>query len=122
MYPKETIMTTRDFTAAPTSRVCFIPGCSTGCGQELAEAVLARGDRLVATARHLAQIQTLVQPYPGQARVRKYAENGKTGHTPIDTTCLLYREVYTVAPSACLTSSVVITAFARNRKFTRAAA
>lgn len=33
------------------SRVWLITGCSTGLGRALADAVLAKGDRLIATAR-----------------------------------------------------------------------
>lgn len=40
--------------------VWFITGCSTGFGRELAKLVLARGWRLVATARKVEQIQDLV--------------------------------------------------------------
>ena len=47
--------------AAP---VWFITGCSTGIGRALAERVLQRGYRCVATARDVTQIQAIVAPYP----------------------------------------------------------
>ena len=50
--------------AAP---VWFITGCSTGFGRALAERVLQRGYRCVATARDVAQIQAIVAPYPQHA-------------------------------------------------------
>ncbi|EFH80722.1 oxidoreductase [Ktedonobacter racemifer] len=49
-----------------SSRIWFITGSSTGFGRALAEAVLAHGDRLVATARHLEQLQSLSAPSPEQ--------------------------------------------------------
>jgi hypothetical protein len=42
-----------------TSRVWFITGASTGFGRELAMAALAKGDRVVATARNIAHIKEL---------------------------------------------------------------
>lgn len=47
--------------AAP---VWFITGCSTGLGRALAKRVLQRGYRCVVTARNVAQVQTIVAPYP----------------------------------------------------------
>src|SRR6185436_27702 len=44
--------------------VWFITGCSTGLGRALAERVLQRGYRCVATARDVAQVQAIVAPYP----------------------------------------------------------
>ncbi|GCE10700.1 oxidoreductase [Tengunoibacter tsumagoiensis] len=49
-------------TNSSSSRVWFITGSSTGFGRALAEAVLAHGDRLVATARNLEQLQNLTAP------------------------------------------------------------
>jgi short-subunit dehydrogenase len=40
-------------------RVWFITGCSTGFGRTLSRQVLARGERLIATARNLASIENL---------------------------------------------------------------
>ena len=41
----------------------LITGCSSGLGRELAEAVAARGDRLVATARSMADLGSLCARY-----------------------------------------------------------
>jgi len=46
------------------SKVWLITGSSRGLGRALAEAVLAIGDRLVATARNPAQLADLVERYP----------------------------------------------------------
>ncbi|KAB1934487.1 SDR family NAD(P)-dependent oxidoreductase [Micromonospora sp. ALFpr18c] len=50
------------------SRVWLITGCSTGLGRALAEAVLADGDRLVATARNPTQLADLADRYGDQVR------------------------------------------------------
>ncbi|MBX3191970.1 MAG: SDR family NAD(P)-dependent oxidoreductase [Labilithrix sp.] len=42
-----------------TDRVWLITGCSTGFGRQLAQAALARGLRVVVTARNAAQVQDL---------------------------------------------------------------
>jgi NADP-dependent 3-hydroxy acid dehydrogenase YdfG len=47
--------------------VWFITGSSTGLGRKLAEAVLAKGDRVVATARKEATVADLEQQYPNYA-------------------------------------------------------
>lgn len=47
-------------------RVWLITGCSTGFGRALAEAVLKKGDRLIATARKPEQLQDLVERYQQQ--------------------------------------------------------
>ena len=52
--------------AAP--KVWLITGCSTGFGQALAEAVLKKGDYLLATARKPEQLRTLVEHYPDTAK------------------------------------------------------
>ncbi len=54
----------------PTSEphVWFITGCSTGFGRELAKAVLARGERVVVTARDVEQVQDFEQSGPELAR------------------------------------------------------
>lgn len=46
----------------------LITGCSSGLGWELAEAVAARGDRLVATARATDALQALCARYPETVR------------------------------------------------------
>lgn len=49
-------------------KVFLITGCSSGFGKVLAEAVLARGDKLIATARHPDSLSDLVERYPDTAR------------------------------------------------------
>ncbi|WP_046245391.1 oxidoreductase [Hymenobacter terrenus] len=49
---------------AKQKRVWFITGCSSGFGRALAEAVIAHGDHLVATARRLSTIADLVAQAP----------------------------------------------------------
>ena len=51
-----------------TSRVWFITGASTGFGRKLAEAVLAKGDRVVATARKEETVAALERQNPSRAR------------------------------------------------------
>src|SRR5579862_5694686 len=46
-----------------TSKVWFITGTSKGFGRIWAEAALARGDRVAATARNLKTLQPLVEQY-----------------------------------------------------------
>ena len=46
----------------------LITGCSTGLGRALAEAVLARGDNAVVTARDAAKVQDLEKAHPDTAR------------------------------------------------------
>ena len=50
------------------SKVWFITGSSRGLGRSLAEAVLAQGDRLIATARQPEQLSDLVARYGEQVR------------------------------------------------------
>jgi NAD(P)-dependent dehydrogenase (short-subunit alcohol dehydrogenase family) len=50
------------------SKVWLITGCSTGFGRALAEAVLQKGDRLLATARKPEQLSALVEHYPDTAK------------------------------------------------------
>lgn len=52
-------------------KVWLITGCSKGLGRALAEAVLARGDRLAATARDAASLDPLGEK--GPRRVQAYA-------------------------------------------------
>jgi NAD(P)-dependent dehydrogenase (short-subunit alcohol dehydrogenase family) len=52
-----------------TSKVWFITGSSRGFGAELVRAVLANGDRVVATARKPEQLRALVAGYEDRARV-----------------------------------------------------
>ena len=52
---------------ATSQRVWFITGASTGFGRLLAEQVLAKGDKVVATARKPEQIADLTHNHPEQA-------------------------------------------------------
>jgi NAD(P)-dependent dehydrogenase (short-subunit alcohol dehydrogenase family) len=51
------------------SKVWLITGSSRGFGRSLAEAVLAKGDQLVATARNTEQIADLAARYGNQVRI-----------------------------------------------------
>ncbi|TCM96398.1 NADP-dependent 3-hydroxy acid dehydrogenase YdfG [Paenibacillus sp. BK033] len=51
------------------SKVWFITGSSRGFGRSLAEAVLANGDRLIATARRTEQLADLKERYGSQVRL-----------------------------------------------------
>lgn len=50
-------------------RVWFITGCSTGFGREMAEQLLRRGDKVVATARNPEQIANLGYHYQDRALI-----------------------------------------------------
>ena len=50
-----------------TSRVWFITGCSSGFGRAVAEAALARGDRVIGTLRKAAQCEEFERLAPGRA-------------------------------------------------------
>src|SRR5215468_2021567 len=50
------------------SEVWFITGSASGLGRSIAEAVLASGDRLVATARDPSRLEDLVKEYGDQVR------------------------------------------------------
>jgi hypothetical protein len=50
-------------------RVWFITGSSSGFGRALTEAVLTRGERVVAGARRLESLRDLAQHYPEQILV-----------------------------------------------------
>jgi NAD(P)-dependent dehydrogenase (short-subunit alcohol dehydrogenase family) len=49
-------------------KVWLITGCSTGFGRALAEAVLKKGDSLLATAREPEQLRALIEDYPETAK------------------------------------------------------
>jgi len=51
-----------------SSRVWFITGSSTGFGRLLAQELLRRGNRVIATARDIAKVEDLVHQYPDAAR------------------------------------------------------
>src|SRR6202789_1686721 len=50
------------------SKVWLVTGSSSGLGRDIAEAVLASGDRLVATARDPRRLEDLVEKYGDQVR------------------------------------------------------
>jgi NAD(P)-dependent dehydrogenase (short-subunit alcohol dehydrogenase family) len=51
----------------PDMSTWLITGCSTGLGRSLAEAVLARGDEAVVTARSVANVDDLAKAHPDTA-------------------------------------------------------
>jgi NAD(P)-dependent dehydrogenase (short-subunit alcohol dehydrogenase family) len=51
-----------------SSKVWLVTGSASGLGRDIAEAVLAAGDRLVATARNLDQLRDFVDRYGDQVR------------------------------------------------------
>ncbi len=53
------------------NKVWFITGTSSGFGKALAEEVLAKGDKVVATARKPEVLQDLIEQYPETARAVK---------------------------------------------------
>jgi NAD(P)-dependent dehydrogenase (short-subunit alcohol dehydrogenase family) len=52
-------------------KVWLITGCSTGFGRALAEAVLKKGDYLLATAREPEQLRALIDYYPKTAKAAR---------------------------------------------------
>lgn len=54
-------------TTGRQDRVWFVTGASSGFGRELSKAVLARGERLVATARNPEAVRTLVEAHAERA-------------------------------------------------------
>ena len=46
------------------NKVWFITGSSRGLGRSLTEAVLAKGDKVAATARNTQALNDLLQKYP----------------------------------------------------------
>ncbi|MBY0113418.1 MAG: SDR family NAD(P)-dependent oxidoreductase [Phycisphaerales bacterium] len=50
------------------TRVWYVTGCSSGFGREIAHAVIARGDQLIATARNPAALADLVALAPDRVR------------------------------------------------------
>jgi NAD(P)-dependent dehydrogenase (short-subunit alcohol dehydrogenase family) len=54
--------------ASNPSRVWFITGASTGFGRLLAEDLLHRGERVIATVRDLSKVADLAKQYPDHAR------------------------------------------------------
>jgi NADP-dependent 3-hydroxy acid dehydrogenase YdfG len=60
------------------SKVWFITGTSSGFGKALAEEVLAKGDKVVATARKPEVLQDLIEQYPETARAVKLDVTNKS--------------------------------------------
>jgi NAD(P)-dependent dehydrogenase (short-subunit alcohol dehydrogenase family) len=56
---------------ATTENVWLITGASTGLGRAIAEAVLARGHRVVATARNVSTLKDFAERAPKQVRVTR---------------------------------------------------
>jgi NADP-dependent 3-hydroxy acid dehydrogenase YdfG len=54
-----------------TPKVWLITGCSTGFGRTLAEAVLEKGNYLMATARKPAALNDLINRYPKTAKATR---------------------------------------------------
>jgi NADP-dependent 3-hydroxy acid dehydrogenase YdfG len=50
-----------------TQRVWFITGCSSGFGRAYAQAVIAHGDKLIATARNVETLHDLTAQAPDRA-------------------------------------------------------
>ena len=50
-----------------SARTWLVTGCSTGFGRVMAQALLARGERVIVTARKREALMDLVQPYATQA-------------------------------------------------------
>jgi NAD(P)-dependent dehydrogenase (short-subunit alcohol dehydrogenase family) len=61
-----------------SEKVWLITGCSRGLGKALAEAVLAAGDKLVATARNIEQIKYLVEQYGDKVQLVKLDVTNQT--------------------------------------------
>ena len=63
-----TSMTDGRLKEGPASKVWLVTGSASGLGRNIAEAVLASGDRLVATARDPRRLEDLVKKYGDQIR------------------------------------------------------
>jgi len=59
------------------TKVWFITGSSSGLGKSLAEAALANGDQVAATARNPQQLKEFTEKYPGQVLVLQLDVNDK---------------------------------------------
>lgn len=59
------------------TKVWFITGSSRGLGRSLTEAVLAKGDRIAATARNIEQLNDLVKKFPQQIHAISLDVNDK---------------------------------------------
>ncbi len=54
--------------SSASTRAWLVTGCSSGLGRALATAVLSRGERVIATARHLADLGSLAARFPKTCR------------------------------------------------------
>ncbi len=52
-----------------SSKVWFITGSNSGFGLALTQAVLEKGDRVIATSRHPEELDDLAQQYPNTITV-----------------------------------------------------
>src|ERR1700737_5409468 len=59
----------KEHPSATYQRVWFITGSSAGLGRALTDAVLAKGERAVVTARTPERLRDLIERYPAQALV-----------------------------------------------------
>jgi NADP-dependent 3-hydroxy acid dehydrogenase YdfG len=67
LWNKRSIINTNEIITM--QKVWLITGSSRGFGRSLAEAVLAKGDQLVATARKTEQLADLAERYSNQVRL-----------------------------------------------------
>ncbi len=75
-------------------RVWFITGSSTGFGRELAEQLLGKGYRVVATARKTETIEDLAEKYPETARaVRLDVTNADDVRSSVETALAEYGKI-----------------------------
>jgi NAD(P)-dependent dehydrogenase (short-subunit alcohol dehydrogenase family) len=64
------------------SKVWLVTGSASGLGRDIAEAVLASGDRLVASARDPGRLEDLVKKYGNQVRTAPLAWQMRTRPMP----------------------------------------
>ena len=77
-------------------KVWLITGSSTGFGRAIAEAVLAKGGRVIATARKPEQLDNLVDRYPETAKaVRLDVINSREICDAIKTVIDSFGSIYT---------------------------
>jgi NAD(P)-dependent dehydrogenase (short-subunit alcohol dehydrogenase family) len=75
-------------------KVWLITGCSTGFGRALAEAVLQKGDSLLATARQPEQLRPLIEDYPKTAKaVRLDVTLSQDTQAAVDTTIATFGRI-----------------------------
>lgn len=75
-------------------KVWFITGSSTGFGRALTEAVLKRGDRVVATARKPEQLNTLAAQYPDTIKTARLdVTNPQEIHAAVNATITVFGRI-----------------------------